>query len=133
MKILLATALTVAMYYGSVQQGHGAKGRIGILYDPVHHRVVKVYGNTPAEEAGIMPGDIILHVNDKDITGPSYTKVNLTIKRGKRVITFEIERIPRELVDESKYNEVHPEKELDQTIEPELSNRLSSRSDDRIT
>lgn len=133
MNFLLAASLTVAMYYGTVQHGHGSKGRIGILYDPVHHRVVKVYKGTPADEVGLMPGDIIVHVNDKDITGPSYTKVNLTIKRGNRLINLEVERIPKEYVNETKQNEVHPEKELDQTIEPELSNSLSSWTDDRLT
>lgn len=129
--LILVTAL--CMYYGGVQQGHGNKGRIGILYDPVHHRIVKVYKGTPAWEAGLRVGDIVRHVNDKDITGPSYTFVNLTIKRGENIFTVEIERIPREYIDDHKENESGPEKEIDPSIEPKTANSLSSWTNDWLT
>lgn len=130
---LLVLALTLSMYYGSVQQGHGSKGRIGILYDPVHHRIVKVYKGTPAYEVGLRVGDIVKHVNAADITGPSYTYVNLTIQRNGKLLTFEVERIPREYVNDHKENEYHPEKEIDPKVDLKTANSLFSWTDDRIT
>lgn len=111
------------MYYSHVEVGHGAKGRIGIKYDPVKHKIVTVYHNTPAEEAGLLPGDIVKHINDKDIKGPSYTKVNLTIKRGNVIFTVEIERVPCEQVleDDKKNNQEAPQVPIDTTIKPETA------------
>jgi C-terminal processing protease CtpA/Prc len=122
MNYLLSLSLVVAMYYGNVSTGHGAKGRIGIKYNPVNHRIVHVYANTPAAEAGLRTGDTVLHVNAADIIGPAYTWINITVKRGDKIFTIEIERIPCEMVDE---HFIMPEndwrKEIDQTVQPELT------------
>ena len=115
---LYATLFVIAVYYGNVQCGHGSKGRIGIKYDPVHHRIVKVFQNTPAATAGLKPGDIVKHINDKDIIGPSYTYINLTIQRGTTIFTVEVERIPRELVNE---HHTVPDTEIDPEVEPETA------------
>lgn len=60
--------------------------------------------NSPAEEAGILPGDIIRKVDDVEYTGEDFekistyikgregTKVKLEIERNKEILTFEIER-----------------------------------------
>jgi len=66
--------------------------------------VVEVIENSPAEESGILPGDRIIKVNDKDITsdsldvvqsmirGPENTTVKLTIKRKEKVMDFNLKR-----------------------------------------
>lgn len=119
MNYLLAVSIVVCMYYGNVSYGHGAKGRIGIKYDPVFHRVVTVYKNTPAEESGLRVGDIIKYIHDKDLTGPAYTKVAITVQRGTRLLYFELERIPNELVDEHQISEDSEERQdIDTSIDP---------------
>jgi C-terminal processing protease CtpA/Prc len=116
---LLPLIVVVAMYYGNVSVGHGSKGRIGIKYDPARHRIVTVFKHTPAEEAGLRVGDIVLHVDASDITGPSYTKVHLTLRRGTRIFTVELERIPKELVDEHQISEDSEERQdIDPNIDP---------------
>lgn len=60
--------------------------------------------DSPAEAAGIMPGDILLKVNDVEYTGEQIdiaaevmkgepgTTVKLEIKRDKEILTFDVER-----------------------------------------
>ncbi len=85
-------------------EGHATidnrKGRIGILYDPAGHRVVKVYRNTPAHRAGIKKHDKVIYVDDEDIKGPAGTVVQLIIDRKSHILVFNIERCPIEEVDE---------------------------------
>lgn len=66
--------------------------------------IISPIKNSPAEEAGIKPGDIILKVDDKsyaakeleeasnNIKGKEGTKVKLEILRDNETLTFEIER-----------------------------------------
>ena len=66
--------------------------------------IVSPVKGTPAEAAGILPGDIILKVDDVSYTGeqlneasskikgPDGTKVKLQIKRKDEILDFEIER-----------------------------------------
>lgn len=66
--------------------------------------VVEVIENSPADENGILPGDRIIKVNDKDITsdsldvvqsmirGPENTNVKLTIKRKEKIMDFNLKR-----------------------------------------
>ena len=77
--------------------------------------VLEVIAGGPSEKVGLMPGDRLLKVDDKviagvhfpqdsmvrRITGPSGTKVTVTVKRGSEVIPFEIIRgkIPVHSVD----------------------------------
>ncbi|MDD2628464.1 MAG: S41 family peptidase, partial [Clostridia bacterium] len=81
--------------------------------------VVSVMPNTPAKESGILSGDIILKVNDIEVTEDNYTEsvnnikgepgtiVNLVIKRGEEVITKGIKR--RQLTENNVESEVLPE------------------------
>lgn len=86
-------------YYGYVECGRGVPGLIGIEYNPPRHQVVGVYRNSPADKAGILPRDVVLHINDVAIHGPAGTKINLTILRKQQVLGFEIERIPAKEID----------------------------------
>lgn len=89
----------VMTYYGHVEQGHGKHGRIGILYNPADHHIVEVYKGSPAEEVGLKRGDVVVFINDADITGPAYTLLNLTIRRGQAIFTVIVERVPSEQID----------------------------------
>lgn len=80
--------------------------------------VVSVMPNTPAKESGILSGDIILKVNDIEVTEDNYTEsvnnikgepgtiVNLVIKRGEEVITKGIKR--KQLTESNVESEVLP-------------------------
>lgn len=105
-KFLIVTSLLFifvlpasAVYYGYVENKHGKWGRIGVLYNPGDQNIVEVYRQSPADLAGLKRGDIVIYVNDTDIAGPSYTNVNLTIRRDKEIFTVIIERIPASEID----------------------------------
>jgi carboxyl-terminal processing protease len=67
-------------------------------------RVARVFDKSPAKEAGIRPGDVIIAVNGKSIAGkpadvstakirgPAGTKVTLTYRRGKQKKTVTLKR-----------------------------------------
>lgn len=100
MKSLIIASILAVTYYGHVENRHGRFGRIGILYNPGDHAIVEVYKGSPAAKAGLKRGDTVVHVNDKDITGPAYTLVNLSIlKKDGQMVTVVIERVPAELID----------------------------------
>jgi C-terminal processing protease CtpA/Prc len=99
MNILIPLMFVATMYYGSIEQGGHTHGRIGILYNPVKHDIVEVYIGSPADKAGLMRHDVVLHVNDKDITGPAGTFVNLTIRRETVKFTVVIQRVPDKEID----------------------------------
>ena len=42
--------------------------------------ISSIYKDSPADKAGLMIGDIILKINDKDITGKSYDELDLVLK-----------------------------------------------------
>ncbi len=66
--------------------------------------IVSVMPSTPAKEAGILSGDIVLKVNDIEVTKDNYTEsvnnikgepgttVKLVLKRGEEITTKEIKR-----------------------------------------
>ncbi|MGE5626928.1 MAG: S41 family peptidase [Solirubrobacterales bacterium] len=79
---------------------------IGIQIDKSQEgiKIISVFDNTPASLAGVKPGDIILKVENNDLSqasteeavkyikGNSGTLVNLEIKRGDSLLKFTIER-----------------------------------------
>jgi carboxyl-terminal processing protease len=81
--------------------------------------IVSPMPGSPAEEAGLAPGDIVIAIDGEDVTGidpnlvvrrvlgPAGSIVVLTIQRGDEVLAFEIERgnieipsVQAELIDE---------------------------------
>lgn len=66
--------------------------------------IVEPFENSPAEKAGILPGDIIYKVEDEDISGKDVsevvakmkgkegTKVSITLIRGKKEVVAEVTR-----------------------------------------
>jgi C-terminal processing protease CtpA/Prc len=102
MNILLPIILSTMMYYGSVQHGHSNWGMIGIEYSPGDHKIVKVWSHSPAAKAGLHPGDVVIHINDKNIDGPPFTSVNLTIRRKTDIFTVVLERVPHNEIDWKK-------------------------------
>ena len=93
---------------------------IGVVQDGEDVVIVTVFEDTPAEEAGIMPDDVIVSVDGKApadvndavdmITGEAGTKVNITIRRGEETMDFELTR--QKIETDSVFYEVlegHPE------------------------
>lgn len=66
---------------------YGIGARVGIDSDTGLPRIAGIIPNTPAEEAGLMEGDLIYKVGDKDIQGMDLTSVVTLIKgdEGTRV------------------------------------------------
>lgn len=74
---------------------------IGVLIED--HTIKEVFSKSPAEKAGLLPGDEFLKINGTDVTNLSSTdiansiknkdvsKVSLVIKRGNEEKTFDIE------------------------------------------
>ena len=75
---------------------------IGVVQDGEKVVVMTIFDDTPAAEAGIMEGDIIISVDGKApanvddavsmITGEAGTKVKVTVKRGDETLDFELTR-----------------------------------------
>lgn len=84
----------------------GAFGGIGAEVETTDRRgvITKVLPNTPAERAGIQPGDVLLAVDGQSmlamtkaevqqaLRGPVGTDVVLSVRRGKEALTFTLER-----------------------------------------
>jgi len=75
---------------------------IGVVQDGDNVVIMTVFDDTPAAEAGIKPNDIIIKVDGKApstvddavsmITGEAGTKVKITVKRGEKIIDFDLNR-----------------------------------------
>lgn len=69
------------------------------------NKINKVFENSPAQESGLQVGDVIIKINDRDVTtftaaeiaseikkDENLTKVNITVKRIEQELTFELEK-----------------------------------------
>ena len=65
---------------------------IGVSINNSDKSIVKVYDNTPAKKAGILPGDIIIGFNDTDVTNMTATEVVNLIKKNNRTFTLKLQR-----------------------------------------
>ena len=86
-------------------------------------RVVEVYENTPAEQAGLRAGDILVRINDKSVQGlaldemtnlvrgPVGTEVQLTVRRGDD---------PTELTMSVLRAEIHLQFVQDRTLDDDI-------------
>ncbi len=83
-----AQFLTPQMYKDyQIGSAHGTSTGIGIsaLWDSTNGGiyVVNVYPASPAEKAGLVPGDVITHVNGKSVPETGYYGAMVTIGSGK--------------------------------------------------
>ena len=65
---------------------------IGVSINNSDKSIVKVYDNTPAKKAGILPGDIIIGYNDTDVTNMTATEVVNLIKKNNGTFTLKLQR-----------------------------------------
>lgn len=76
----------------------GPPGSVGIRKGVLVPKIYRVYTGSPADTAGLKPGDLILQASDDkgkkcDITGAPGTYVNLLVQRGdKSILNFRIKR-----------------------------------------
>lgn len=91
-----------------IDGNYGKKKGIGVriyrLKDSVGMYVYQVMGNSPAEEAGVLRGDVVVAVDGVELTEENYdtlvsavsgedgTVVTLTVKRGDEVLDIDIIR-----------------------------------------
>lgn len=84
--------LSWCMLRGYIYSSEAPHGRIGILMSS-RKIVDKVYHHSPA--FGVLQvKDKIIWVNDKDITGPAGTEVELKFKRGDEIHDVTFVRVP---------------------------------------
>jgi len=94
---------------------------IGVVQNDGNIVVMTVFGDTPAADAGIQEGDIIIKVDGKKpenvddavgmITGEAGTKVKVTVKRGDETIDFDLTRQKIE-TDSVAYSELEEKPEI---------------------
>jgi len=77
---------------------------IGIAVNNEDKSISKVYDDTPASKAGILAGDIIVGVNDKDVSNMSASEVVNLIKNNKDYFSLKLKR-NEEIVSVSVKNE----------------------------
>lgn len=61
------------------------------------NRLYKVFDNTPAKEVGLQEGDIIINVNDTDVTKYAASEIAYLIKSSKDKIIIKVNRNEEEL------------------------------------
>lgn len=65
---------------------------IGISINNEDKTIIKVYENTPASKAGIMPGDVIVGFNDIDVTDLSASEITSKIKNTNSTFSLKLKR-----------------------------------------
>ncbi len=112
------------------EQIHGSFGGLGILVGvkDEYLTVVRPYEGTPADKAGIMAGDIITHIDGKDVKGagldtaislmrgPVGTKIKLTVQREKQPEPLEFTLVREEISVPTVEGKVLPGKEIGYVI-----------------
>lgn len=88
-------------------------GMIGVRIASLSKTISKVYPNSPAYYAGLKKGDKVLKIDDKHtnidyIDGEPYTYVQLTVRRGKENLTFDVYRREKDDVFICKEKKEHP-------------------------
>jgi len=77
---------------------------IGVSINNSDKSIKKVYDNTPASKVGIMPGDIIIGVNNTDVTNMSAEDIVEQIKKNSGYFTLKLQR-GEEIINVSLKNE----------------------------
>lgn len=65
---------------------------IGVAINNENKTITKVYENTPASKAGILEGDIIIGLNDQDVTNITTAEIVNLIKTNKETFTIKLKR-----------------------------------------
>jgi C-terminal processing protease CtpA/Prc len=95
-ELFLAVAL-----HGAVADSNEGNGAIGIRIG-INHSIQRVYADTPAERAGLKPGDRVLSVcdaaNSHHIEGVAGSEVILIVRRGAADLIFKATRVPERLI-----------------------------------
>lgn len=92
---MLKYILTIAVLTGSVTATDtNEPGLIGLWNNAMNKVITKVYIDSPADKAGVKPGDHI--ISYKPRTGKPGETVTLIVERDKEKLTFEMIREPKE-------------------------------------
>jgi carboxyl-terminal processing protease len=106
-------------YTQKLEGEYSGIGALVALPDEKGSEVLEVYENSPAEKAGILPGDIIVNVDGAGVSGITLedlsaliygeegTVVVLTIQRGEEISEFPVKRgaVSAKRVHHAMYNE----------------------------
>jgi hypothetical protein len=90
--------LVVALVLQGSVAASSSPGRVGITWDALTHRVLRVHTGSPSDHV-LEPGDHIIKVTDLegssvDLIGPSGEEIIVTVRRGGQVLIFHIVREP---------------------------------------
>ena len=77
---------------------------IGVAINNENKSITKVYDETPASKAGILAGDIIIGINDKDVTNMNANEVVNMIKNNKEYFSLKLKR-NEEIIEVTVKNE----------------------------
>lgn len=112
--LLVSIPLTIILTSCSAGKENGILGievpvGSGKVSPEIPYLISGVYEGTPADKAGIKPGDLIIQINDMPIsngmrfddiftqhlTGKAGTKVTIHVKRGTESMIFDVVRAER--------------------------------------
>lgn len=100
----------------------GEYAGVGITIEQIndHYIATEILKDSPADKSGLVVGDIILKINDKDLSGKTYdeidlimkgepgTPVNIQIERDNQKKTLSMKRAVIEIPDIPFYGEIAP-------------------------